>query len=130
MKIHLYQLTKAEAFLLSKKALSELEFSVQLADEKRGVIAGHKPAKKEGDVLFFDIIFSNNMPFATINLISNIFSGANGTFNDEIDGEKIFLSFLEELIKKTSPNFSSQQPEEVFTVASYSDAHKHNSTLE
>jgi len=116
MKIHLYQLTKTEAFILSKKVLSDLGFSIQLEDHKRGVIAGHRPAKKEGDVLFFDILFSNSMPFATINLISNIFSGDHGTFTNDIDGEKTYLLFLDELIKKTPPNFSSKQREAAFNV--------------
>jgi len=116
MKLHLYQLNKEEAFRLSKEALHLSGFTIHLADAESGLITASKQAKGEHDVLFFNILFTDNMPCATLQLISNIFSGNSGTFVAVKGFDESFCECLHLLINKTQVKNTAEQPEEEYAV--------------
>jgi hypothetical protein len=113
MKLHLYQLSKAEAFLLSKEALRQSGFTIQLADERKGLITASRQVPGETDVLFFNILFTENMPCASLHLISNIFSGAYGTFVAVKGFDEGFSECLHELINKRAEQNQKQEDSEL-----------------
>lgn len=102
MKLHLYDLDKAEAFKLSIETLNELGFIVHLADEAKGIISSGRQNTNNTDVLFFNVLFSEHMPYATLTLISNIFAGASGTFIAVKNCEEEFCEALQKLIKNNN----------------------------
>src|ERR1035437_6245532 len=115
MKLHLYQLSKAEAFLLSKSALNQVGFTLHLADDRKGMITASKQVAGESDVLFFNILFADNMPYTKLHLISNIFLGADGTFISIKGFDESFSECLHKLIEKRPAN-AMQLPEEDFIL--------------
>ncbi len=116
MKIHLYQLTKTEAFRLSKKALTKMGFVIHLADGEKGLMSGSRKSNHTSHVTFFDIQFALNS-YITISLISDIFSSSTGTFIADAVSEELFLETFHDLLRIQPPDNALRLTYEDYAMA-------------
>lgn len=100
---------KPDVFLLSKRALSGLGFTIHLADENQGQIKASKKVSGEPDILYFNLLFGDSRLYTTLNIVTNIFSGAGETFISLKGDEESLFNYFKELIQRIPSDKNLEQ---------------------
>jgi hypothetical protein len=104
MTIHLYQQTKPEAYRLSERSLLKLGFSLQVADDMKGLISARKQLNQPGHFIFFDIKVNPGRHCISLSLVCNHFSGSTGIFIADAVSEELFLETFHDLLRIQPPD--------------------------
>ena len=118
MKIHLYQDQQFNIFSCCSRILRQLNFSIQIADEERGLLRGSKESEPGLFCSLLDLQVSKHSAGYSVTIISNCFMGSSGTFyHDRLHENEFAERFIEEVKPERFENaFRLRESDKVMTV--------------